>query len=113
MTCEGHPLFFLFIVFCAAAASCQNLTPTPTLACNVLNFTVVTPAEKTRNFHPATIPASAAMPLYDKSVTLAHSESISIHVNVHLPVPAESVVHIIEYTLFAPTLVVKFDDVSC
>ena len=29
------------------------------------------------------------------------------------PVPAESVVHIIEYTLFAPTLVVKFDDVSC
>ena len=79
---------FLFIVFCAAAASCQNLPPTPTLACNVLNFTVVTPAENTRNFHPAIIPASAAMPLCDKSATLAHSESISIQVNVHLPVPA-------------------------
>ena len=35
------------------------------------------------------------------------------HERLGEPVPAESVVHIIEYTLFAPTLVVKFDDVSC
>ena len=39
--------------------------------------------------------------------------SVLLHERLGEPVPAESVVHIIEYTLFAPTLVVKFDDVSC
>ena len=34
------------------------------------------------------------------------------HERLGEPVPAESVVHIIEYTLFAPTLVVKFYNVS-
>ena len=40
-------------------------------------------------------------------------DCVLCHERLGEPVPAESVVHIIEYTLFAPTLVVKFDDVSC